>query len=51
MSFKRFLIWTSGDPPVQWRGAIYAILKEGFIWNIHVKLFDILTSESGGCVV
>ena len=38
MSFKRFLIWSSGDPPVRWSGAIYVILKEGIIGNNHVKL-------------
>ena len=40
MSFKRFLIWSSGDPPVQWSGIIYAILKEGIMGNIHVKLYE-----------
>ena len=51
MSFKRFLIWSSGDPPVQWSGTIYAILKEGTMGNIHVKLYEIRTSGSGGDVV
>ena len=37
MSFKRFLIWNSGGPPVQWSGTIYAILKEGMMRNIHVN--------------
>ena len=41
MSFKRFLIWSSGGPLVQWSGTIYAILKEGIIGNIHVKLYEI----------
>ena len=41
---KRFLIWSSGGPPVQWSGTIYAILKEGIIGIIHVKLFEIWTS-------
>ena len=41
MSFKRFLIWSSTEPPVQWSGTIYAILKEGIIGNI----------QSGGDVV
>ena len=27
--FQRFLIWSSGGPP---------ILREGIMWNIHVKL-------------
>ena len=53
--FKRFLIWSSGDPPVQWSGTIYAILKasflEGIMGNIHVKLYEIRTSGSGGDVV
>ena len=44
MSFKRFLIWSSGNPPVQWSGTIYAILKEGIMGNIHVKLYGIWTS-------
>ena len=47
MSLKRFLIWSSGDPPVQWSGSIYAILKEGIMGNIHVKLYEIRTSCSG----
>ena len=51
MLFKRFFIWSSGSPPVQWRGTIYAILKEGIINNIHVKLYEIRTSGSGGNVV
>ena len=37
MSFKRFLNWSSGHPPVRWSGTIYAILKEGIMGNIHVK--------------
>ena len=51
MSFKRFLIWSSGDPPVQWSGTIYAFLNEGIMGNIHVKLYEIWTSGSGGDVV
>ena len=51
MSFKRFLIWSSGSPPVQWSGTIYAILKEGIMGNIHVKLYEIWASGSGGDVV
>ena len=35
----------------QWSGTIYAILKEGDIRNIHVKVFYIWTSGSGGDVV
>ena len=41
MSFKRFLIWSYEGPPVQWSKTIYAILKEGIMWNIHVKLYEI----------
>ena len=51
MLFKRFLIWSFCGPPVQWRGTIYAILKEGIMGNIHVKLYEIRTSGSGGDVV
>ena len=51
MSFKRFLIWSSDGPPVQWSKTICAILKEGAIRNIHVKLYEIWTSGSGGDVV
>ena len=51
MSFKRFLIWSSDGPPVKWSRTIYAILKEGIMGNIHVKLYEILTSGSGGDVV
>ena len=36
---------------VQWSGTNYAILKEGIIGNIHVKLYEILTSGSGVDVV
>ena len=50
MSFKGFLIWSSGDPPVQLSGTIYAILKEGIMGNIRVKLYEIRTSGSGGNV-
>ena len=46
MSFKRFLIWTSGGPRVQWSETIYAILKEGIMGNIHVKLYEIWSSGS-----
>ena len=51
MSFKRFLIKRSGGPCVQRSGNIYAILVEGIIGNIHVKLFYIWTSGSGGDVI
>ena len=50
MSFKRVLIWSSGSPPVQWSEIINAILKEGIMGNIHVKLYEIRTSGSGGDV-
>ena len=50
MLFKRFLIWRSGDPPAQWSGTIYAILKEGIMGNIHVKLYEIWTNGSGDVV-
>ena len=38
LAFKRFLIWSSSGPPVRWSQTIYAILKEGIVGNIHVKL-------------
>ena len=50
MSFIKFLIWSSGSPPVQWNGTIYAILKEGIMGNIHVKLYEIWTNGSGDVV-
>ena len=50
MSFKRFLIWNSGDPRVQWSETIHAIVKEGIMGNIHMKLYEIWTSGSGGDV-
>ena len=48
MSLKIFLIWSLGDPCVQWSKTIYAILKKGIMGNIHVKLYKIWTSGSGG---
>ena len=51
MSFKRFLIWSSGSPPVPWSGTICAILKGGVMGNIHVKLYEVWTSGLGGDVV
>ena len=36
---KIFLIWSSGDPFVQWRGTICAMLAEGIKRNNSVKLF------------
>ena len=47
----RFLNWSFGNPPVRWRETIYAILKEGIMGNLHVKLYEIWTSGSGGDVV
>ena len=41
MSFKRFLICSSGGPPVRWSWIIYTILKEGITGSIHVKLYEI----------
>ena len=51
MSFKRFLTWSSGGPSVQWSGTIYAIFKEGIMGNVHVKLYEIRNSDSGGDVL
>ena len=31
-----------------WSGIIYATLKEGIMGNIHVELYEIWTSGSGG---
>ena len=44
--FKIFLIRSSGGPPVRCNGTISAILKEGIMGNIHVKLYEIWTSGS-----
>ena len=35
--FKRFLIWSSGGPPVRCSGTIYAILKEGTFMRRYLK--------------
>ena len=51
MSFKRFLIWSSGNPPVGCSRTIYAILKEDIMGNIHMKFYGIWTSGSKGDVV
>ena len=51
MSFKLCLIWSSGDPCVQGSGTIYAILVKGIMGNLHVKLFQIWISGSGGDVL
>ena len=50
MSFKRFLILSSGSPSVQWSITIYAILKEGILGNIDVNLYEIGTIRLGGDV-
>ena len=42
MLFKRSLIWSSDGPPVQWSGTIYAILIEGIMGNIHLKLYEVV---------
>ena len=39
MSFKIFLIWSSGGPLVQRSRTICAILVEGIMGNIPVKLY------------
>ena len=39
MSFKIFLIVSSGGPCFQRSGTIYANLVEGIMGNIHVILF------------
>ena len=45
MLFKRSLIWSSDDPPVRWSGTIYAILKEGIMGNIPLKLYEVVQEE------
>ena len=40
VSFKRFLIWSSGGPFVQWIGTICSILIKGIMLNNSVKLFE-----------
>ena len=42
MSFKRFLIWSSGGPPVQLSKTIYAISKKGIMGNIYVQFFCVI---------
>ena len=51
MSFKRFLILSSGGLPVRWSKSIYTILKEGIMENIHVKLYEIWTGGSEGDII
>ena len=41
MSFKRFLNWSSGSPPVQLSRTIYAILVEGIKGNILCNYFEL----------
>ena len=43
LAFKRFLIWNSGGPPIQWSRTIYAIFKEGIMGNTRVQLYEIWT--------
>ena len=43
--FKRFLIWSSGGPPVWWSKTIYAIVKEGIMGNIQVKFGPVVQEE------
>ena len=50
MLIKRFLIWSSGGPPVRWSGTICVNLNEGIMGNIHVKLYEIWTCGSGDVV-
>ena len=47
MSSYICLVCSSGGPCVQWSKTIYAILKEGIMGNIHVKLYEICTSGVG----
>ena len=51
MLFNRLLIWSSGGPPVRWSKTVYAILKEGIMGNVPVKLYEIWTGGSGGDVL
>ena len=47
----KIIIWSSGSHTIGWSRTIYAFLKEGIMGNIHVKLYEIRTSGSGGDVV
>ena len=47
----KFLIWSSGGPPVQWSRTICANVEEGIMENIHVKLCEIRTNGPGADVV
>ena len=51
MLFNRLLTWSSGGPPVRWSKTIYAILKEGIMGNVPVKLYEIWTDGLGGDVL
>ena len=51
MLFERFIIWSSGNPPVQWSRTINAIMNEGIMGNIHVKLNEIWVSGSGDVIL
>ena len=33
---RRFIIWSSGGPPLRWSRTVYAILNKGIMGNIHV---------------
>ena len=41
MLFERCLIWSAVGPLDQWSGTVYALLKEGIMGNIFVKLYKI----------
>ena len=46
MSFKIFLIWSSGGSPNQWSETIYAVLKKGIMGNIYVKFGPVVQEMS-----
>ena len=48
MLFNKISIWSSIGPSVRWSVTICAILKDGIIGSICVKLYEIWTSDSGG---
>ena len=50
MSFKIFLIWSSGGPLVQLSGTSCANLVEGIMRNNSVNSFRIWASGSGDVV-
>ena len=41
---KILFTWSSDGHRVQWSRTIYAILKEGIMGNIHVKLYEFWNS-------